>query len=140
MLSKTAKHALRALVLLAQAPQGEPQGAADIAARIDAPKNYLSKMLKVLAEHGVLASQKGMGGGFILARPANEIRLLDIVDPFDRVRHWTDCIMGMRACSSEKPCALHDKAAAVRTGYIQLLEESTLADAAEMGEAQALME
>ena len=130
MLTKTAKHALRALIILANTPPHEYRGAASIAEEIDAPTNYLGKLLKTLAERGVLLSQKGAGGGFQLAKPAARITLYDVVEPFDRVSEWTGCLMGNRACSPSDPCAIHDRAASVRDAYISMLRTATLAEVA----------
>ena len=127
MLSKTALHALKALVALGERPD-EFQGAASIAARIDAPRNYLGKLLQTLAQSGLVYSQKGMGGGFQLTRIPEEITLYDVVEPIDHVSKWDGCVMGKGACSLESPCALHNKWAAVRESYFAMLKESSLAD------------
>ena len=130
MLSKTAKHALRACIILAQTPRDEYRGAVSIAEEIEAPTNYLGKLLKTLAERGVLVSQKGAGGGFQLAKPAEKTLLYDVVDPFDRVSQWTGCLMGSGACSPKNPCALHHRAASVRDAYLNMLKTATLAELA----------
>lgn len=130
MLSKTSKHALRALIILANTPPHEYRGATSIAEEIGAPANYLGKLLKTLAERGVLTSQKGAGGGFQLARPAARITLYEVVEPFDRVSDWTGCLMGNRVCSPSEPCALHERAASVRDAYITMLRTATLAEVA----------
>jgi Rrf2 family transcriptional regulator, iron-sulfur cluster assembly transcription factor len=128
MLSRTAKHALRAAVVLAQTPRGQFRGASSIAEEIGAPQNYLGKLLKTLAERGVLVSQKGMGGGFQLAKLPEKTTLFEVVEPFDNVTEWTGCLMGNGKCSTESPCVLHDKAAFVRDAYLKMLCTSTLAE------------
>jgi len=126
MISKTALHALKALIALAESD--EPySGAANIAERIGAPQNYLGKLLQTLAREGIVSSQKGSGGGFQLARKPEDITLYDIVEPFDHVSRWSGCFMGRDACSAEHPCALHHQWASVRDGYLEMLEENTLA-------------
>jgi Rrf2 family protein len=130
MLSRTAKHALRACIILAQMPRDEFRGAGSIAGEIEAPTNYLGKLLKTLAERGVLVSQKGAGGGFQLAKPAAKTLLSEVVEPFDKVSLWGGCLMGNGACSPKNPCALHHRAAEVRDAYIDVLRSSTLADVA----------
>ncbi len=127
MLSKTALHTLKALIALGERPD-EFQGAASIAARIDAPRNYLGKLLQNLAQSGLVYSQKGMGGGFQLARKPEEITIYDIVEPVDHVSKWDGCFMGKGACPPDFPCALHSKWAGVRDSYLAMLKESTLAD------------
>jgi Rrf2 family protein len=130
MISKTAKHALRACIILARTPRDEYRGAMSIAEEIDAPTNYLGKLLKTLAERGVLVSQKGAGGGFQLARPPEETLLYDVVDPFDKVSQWTGCLMGNGACSPAHPCALHHRAAAIREDFLHMLKSANLAELA----------
>jgi len=79
MVSQTAKHALAALTVLAELPEGQYVGAGEIAGDIDAPRNYLGKLLKALADQGLVESQKGKGGGFRLARTPDSISLMEAV-------------------------------------------------------------
>jgi Rrf2 family protein len=134
MLSKTGLHAVRAVAALAKLPEGAYAGAAHVAREIGAPQNYLGKLLKSLAEHGILESQKGMGGGFRLARPARDISLLEVVDPIERVSRWSGCILGRDACSEDNPCALHNRWKTVRDAYLRMLERTTVAELAAKGE------
>ena len=130
MISRTAKHALAALTALAELPEGRYAGAGEIADEIDAPRNYLGKLLKNLADEGVLESQKGKGGGFRLARAPGSIPLIEIVEPIDRVSRWSDCFLGRGRCSDEAPCAVHHRWAKVRDAYLGFLRETTVADLA----------
>ncbi|MDP7638421.1 MAG: Rrf2 family transcriptional regulator [Candidatus Hydrogenedentes bacterium] len=132
MISKTASHALKALVALGERPD-EFQGAASIAARIGAPQNYLGKLLQTLAQSGLVYSQKGKGGGFQLARKLEAITLFDIVEPIDHVSKWEGCFMGRAPCPGDNPCALHEKWGGVRDLYLATLKETKLADLIDHG-------
>lgn len=134
MLSKTGLHAVRAMVALARLPTGVYAGAASVASDIGAPPNYLGKLLKNLAEQGLLVSQKGIGGGFRLARAATEITLFDVVDPIDHIGRWSGCILGLSACSDTVPCPLHERWKTVRTAYLHVLQKTTLAEIVVQGE------
>ena len=138
MLSKTGLHAVRALVALARLPDGLYAGAARIAQEIDAPQNYLGKLLKTLAEHGLVESQKGLGGGFRLLRDPKEISLLDVVDPIEHISRWSGCILGWPECSETDPCAIHNRWKAVRTTYIQMLKRTTIAELVAKGELESI--
>jgi Rrf2 family protein len=131
MLSKSGIHAVRALIHLSHLPDGTYEGAVSIAERIDAPKNYLGKILQQLSRDGILVSQKGLGGGFRLARPASEISLLDIIEPIDQINRWNGCILGRSICSEDDPCAVHNRWKIVKESYLGLLKETTIADLAE---------
>ena len=130
MISKTARHALAALTALAELPDGQYTGAGEIAGDIDAPRNYLGKLLKTLADEGLVESQKGKGGGFRLARSPASISLIEAMEPIDRVSRWSDCFLGRAVCSGDSPCAVHDRWAEVRDVYLDFLRETTIADLA----------
>ncbi len=119
---------IRALAQLTTLPEGQSLGAAQIAEKIDAPPNYLAKLLRILARQGLVESHKGPGGGFRLAREARKIRLLDIVEPIEQITRWNGCILGQRACSDDNPCGIHDRWKRVRDGYLAMLAETTVAD------------
>lgn len=131
MISKTGIHATLALALLAQLSPGEFAGASQIAKEVGAPPNYLGKLLKQLAESGILESQKGFGGGFRLAKTASKITLYDIVEPLDKISKWNGCFLGRAKCSDKSPCALHHRWSKIREVYLKFLKETTIAELAE---------
>lgn len=128
MMSKTAVHAVKAVVALAELSEKGFQGTASLADRIGAPQNYLGKLLQTLARAGVVQSQKGLGGGFQLAKPPEQIRIFDIVDPIDHLSRWTGCLMGGALCAKDAPCSMHEGWAKAREAYLGMLESSTVAD------------
>ena len=130
MISRTGIHATLALAFLAKLDSGEYAGAAQIAKEVGAPRNYLGKLLKQLAEEGLLESQKGFGGGFRLARPASGITLYDIVEPLDRVSRWNGCFLGRNTCSGKSPCAVHSRWSKIRKEYLDFLKETSVAELA----------
>jgi len=128
MITRTSIHALLAVSALAELPEGRFAGAGEVAQSIGAPRNYLGKLLKSLTDHGILLSQKGKGGGFRLARPPGEIRLLDVVDPIEHVSRWSACFLGRQKCSDRAPCAVHEQWKTVREAYLGFLERTTITD------------
>ncbi len=133
MLSKTALHAIRALGHLAQLGDGEYLGAAAIAKCIDAPPNYLGKLLKTLAAHGLVEPRKGSGGGFRLTRPGNTISLYEAAEPIDRVSRWDGCFLQNPVCGQGGGCMIHTRWGPVRDAYLRLLRESTVDEVANNG-------
>lgn len=128
MLTKSGVHAVRALAVLAELPVGEYRGASSIADETNAPRNYLGKLLQLLSRYGLVESQKGLGGGFRLARDPVDISLYDVVEAIENVGHWHDCILGKPSCSDRNPCAVHKRWGPVRDAYLQLLEQTKIAD------------
>src|SRR5690606_21637745 len=131
MLSKTGQHAVRALIALAELPEGKYVGANAIAELICAPPNYLAKLLQRYSEEGLVVSQKGLNGGFRLARDPRAITLFEVLAPVEELQRWSSCVLGRGRCCDELPCRLHKRWKVIKESYIQLLSETTLAEVVE---------
>ncbi len=60
-----------------------PQSVRDIAARTGLPQPYLEQILLALKGAGLVRSKRGVGGGYLIARPADQITLAEIVSAVD---------------------------------------------------------
>lgn len=136
MLSKTALSVVKALVYLADQPEGAYVGVGEIAKNIGAGQNYLGKILQFMTHEELVQSQKGLGGGFRLARPAKEICLFDAVDPIDHVSRWDGCFLTHGSCTADHPCTIHDKWRNVRRTYLDFLKNTTIAELSHPGSIQ----
>lgn len=79
MFSQTADYALRAMVCLA----GEPDRLTptpELARQTGVPSNYLAKVLQMLASSDLIIGRRGVGGGYKLSKPAEEVSLLDVIN------------------------------------------------------------
>jgi len=124
MLSQTTEYALRAVVWIADHP-GEPQTAEVIAAGMQVPRTYLSKVMRQLVRHGVLNAQRGKSGGFGLARPVKEICVLDIVNAVDPVRRIHSCPLHLER-HKDKLCPLHRKLDAAMAAMEREFQTTTM--------------
>jgi Rrf2 family protein len=87
---------------------GSYNTASELAALLQLPGPFLSKVLKVLARNGVLQSHRGPRGGFRLARPAHCVTVKDILDAIEGVVTLPGCQMGSdRWNCRDNPCVLH---------------------------------
>jgi Rrf2 family protein len=127
MLSRSGIHAVRALVRLSNDPT-RYCGAQTVAAATGAPRNYLGKLLQQLSRRGIVQSQKGLGGGFRLARDPGDITLYEIIAPLEDLGRLGQCILGHDMCNPEAPCPMHTRWASVRESYLDMLNQTTLAD------------
>ncbi len=105
MISKTSEYALRAMVFLAENP-ASPSPLLTIAATTQVPPGYLSKVLQQLVRAGLLNSQRGLGGGFGLARPASELSVYEVVQAVDPVSRIRECPLKLPE-HREELCTLH---------------------------------
>jgi Rrf2 family protein len=126
MLSQTLEYALRAAVFLAS-EEGTPRTAQEIAAATSVPSGYLSKVLQQLVRGGIATSQRGLHGGFLLARAAAAVPILDVVNAVDPIPRIRSCPLGLAEHAREL-CALHrtldDAYASIEASFAG----STLAD------------
>lgn len=108
LLSNTAAYAIRAVVSIARSGRNDAMSVPDIARELKVPRNYLSKVLWVLAREGILESARGVGGGFRLVRSAETTYLAEIVAPFGGFASDQHCLLIQgRACSADAPCIAH---------------------------------
>jgi len=126
MLSQTAEYALRTVLFLADRDYGAR--AEEIARRLGVPRNYLSKTLHRLAQEGVLRSTPGKGGGFRLAVPPDQLKLLRVVAPFDDISGERRCLLGRPQCSDRNPCPAHHQWRAVGERVTAFFRDRTVGD------------
>ena len=136
MLSQKAKYALRALLMLARQPQGELVLIGDIAEEQSVPRKFLELILLDLRKHGLLFSQRGRGGGYMLARPPDAITFGQVVRIMDGPIAPLPCasITGYRRCADcrdERTCEIRRVMRDVRDAMALILDRTTLADAVE---------
>lgn len=104
MLPKTAEYALRTVASLA-GDADQAASADHLAEHTQVPRRYLHKVLQDLVRAGLVRSRSGPGGGYALARPADQITILEVVNavaPLERIRH---CPLGLP--SHTRLCPLH---------------------------------
>ena len=104
-LSKRGEYALRSMVFLAE-NSASPSPLQTIAATTQVPPGYLSKVLQQLVRAGLLNSQRGLGGGFSLARPASELSVYEVVQAVDPISRILECPLKLPE-HREELCALH---------------------------------
>jgi Rrf2 family protein len=127
MISTTAEYALRAVLLLAMRNSDDALRANEIADAISAPRNYLSKTLRVLARVGVIEGTRGPRGGFRLAADPRSITIAALVDLFDDARCSKGCLVVDCDCAASSPCGVHRWWNQVEDAGRSTLESTTIA-------------
>lgn len=105
MISQTAEYALRAVVALADG-DGKPRTTKSIATATKVPVDYLSKVLQGLGRAGIITSQRGHGGGSVLARSPAEISVYEVVQAVDPIARIHTCPLGLPG-HGKRLCPLH---------------------------------
>lgn len=129
MLSRSSEYAIRALTFLAQHQSDSRHYLArDMAEQLGIPAPFLGKVLQPLVTRGILHSRRGRSGGFRLARPAGEIRLVDIVETQETVAVTGACLLGQVPCNDAEACPLHDTWKRAYDSFHARLRTTSLAD------------
>ena len=82
-LSRTVAYAVQASLHLACEDPSEPVTCSRLAAEGQMPEKFLLQILRNLAAHGILASTRGVDGGYSLDRPPSKISLLEVIEAID---------------------------------------------------------
>lgn len=126
MFSQTVEYALRAAVFLASRP-GEPATTEDVAERTKVPAAYLAKILQGLARAGIVRSQRGVGGGVMLAKPPTELTILEVVNAVEPIKRIKTCPLGLPTHGS-RLCPLHARVDAAMAQVEEAFGGTTLAE------------
>lgn len=141
MLSKSSEYAIRALVYIElQNLKGKNPGFKEISKEVDAPEPFTAKILQTLTKHELLSSMKGRGGGFFFSKDNEPLKLYDVVRTFEGDKFFRHCIFGLKNCSDEQPCPVHEKYATIRNEITKLFnEESIQSLAKKISEGKAVL-
>jgi Rrf2 family protein len=126
MISQTAEYALRAVVHLAMHAESS-YTTQQISAATKVPAAYLSKVLQSLVRAHIVQSQRGIGGGFVLAKPADDISVLEVLNAVDPIRRIETCPLGLEAHGTVL-CALHAKIDTAIAVIEKAFGETTIAE------------
>ena len=105
-ITRETDYAIRCVLHLARRPR-HVAPAAEIAAASQVPRVFLAKILQRLAKAGLVVSQRGVQGGFALARDPGTITLLDAVEAVQGQVALNRCAATSEHCSLEAACPAH---------------------------------
>lgn len=140
MLTKKGKYGLKAMVHLAQFPPGQSIPVLDVAVAQQIPKKFLDAIFGELRNSGFVHSKMGKGGGYSLARAPDTISVGDIVRAIDGPLAPLPCASRTRYrrcedCPNESKCAVRMMMVDAQRALSQVLDNCTLAQMRQMGEA-----
>jgi Rrf2 family protein len=107
-LSKKADYALMAMKHLALRGDASSTSAREIAEAYDIPVELMAKVLQRLVRRGLLASQHGTRGGYVLARAATQISVADVIQAVDGPVAVTACSPDNEVCEQYSKCSVRD--------------------------------
>jgi Rrf2 family transcriptional regulator, iron-sulfur cluster assembly transcription factor len=127
MFSKSCDYGILATFYIAQnSNEKKFVGLKEIADATSIPPHFLSKVLSILVKSKILSSIKGFNGGFKLRKSSTEVNMLDIIKAIDGTDIFDTCLLGLKECSDENPCLIHERYKNIKENFITLLTEETL--------------
>ena len=135
MISQKTRYALRSLLFLVEEGRGAPVRLAVIAETQRVPRKFLELIMLEMKNAGLVISVRGPAGGYLLAKPPQDISFGDVIRivdgpialvPCASVHFYANC----GDCHDERTCAIRKVLASVRESSVGILEGTSLAEAA----------
>ncbi len=126
-LTRRGDYAVRAMLALAGAGPDTWLSATRIADQMNIPERFLPRVLRELSKAGLLVARGGRLGGYRLARPAEAISLLDVIDAVEPPDAVPRCIVRGIPCGLDGRCIVHEAFDEARLAHRARLADATLA-------------
>ena len=129
MLSKSCVYSLRSIIFIGHnASEQLKVGIKEVAKELELPEPYLGKILQQLTKHKIIQSAKGPNGGFYIGEDAQEIKIIRVIEVVDGLDFFHSCGLGLKECSEDHPCPLHDDFKIYRDGLWELFNSKSVLD------------
>jgi FeS assembly SUF system regulator len=127
-LTKKADYGLIAVKHLAEVGEKGSCSANDIAEAYGIPPAALAKILQKLVRNGLLVSQHGINGGYVLAREPKNISALEVIKAIDGPLFITSCGDENHGCYQSRKCTVREPLRKVNESIQQVLSRISIAD------------
>lgn len=123
-------YAVRVMIHLAGLPPGSKAQQSELSTASDVSGHFLSKVLQQLVRSRLVRSQRGSGGGYLLAVPAASVSLLDVVEAIEGPVRLNLCLIKGPSCARKSWCPAHPVWAEAQDALVKILGASSLASLA----------
>lgn len=121
IITRATEYAIRAILHMSRQPQGQIVYKRDICKAQDITPAFLTKILQPLIKAGIVGSQRGVGGGFYLARNPGDITLLDVLKAEEGPLYLNQCLIKEGSCNREFFCPVHGAWRTIREEFMVIL-------------------
>ena len=127
-LTRQCEYAIRTMLELASHPYGEIISSKIISERQDIPEGFLKKTIQLLAVSGLVNTVRGIQGGVRLAKPAEDIKVSDVVEAIEGPIAINPCLASGYVCPNQPQCRISPVLARAQSAFIAELNRDSLAD------------
>lgn len=136
VITRATEYAIRTIIFLARQPRETIVLKKDICRTQNVTPAFLTKILQPLIKKGIVSSQRGVGGGFLLACDPQNITILDLLEAQEGPLSLNHCLTEENACKRDAYCAAHQVWAEAQTEMIKVLKSRSIAELATASENQ----
>ena len=129
-LTRKGEYGVGGIIYLAQQEPGHVVLMNEIADAIQAPPNFLAKILQSFTKLGIVKSFRGTGGGFAIGRPASTISLREVVEAVEGPIMPNRCLIADGDCDRDDCCNVHQIWHKVQSSILDILESVTIEEMA----------
>lgn len=130
IITRATEYAVRAVLYMSRQPMGQIIYKKDICKTQDITPAFLTKIFQPLIKDGIIGSQRGVGGGFFLARTPAKITLFDIINSQEGPVHLNQCLIEDGKCDREIFCPVHGAWDEIRKDFMTILKRYDFASLA----------
>lgn len=133
-LSTKARYGLRAMVDLAQRHGSGPVPLREISERQEVSEQYLEQLFSILRKHGLVRSTRGLKGGYVLAKPPEQITVGEVIRALEGPIAPVDCVSEAEPldCSRASQCLTRLVWSRLRDSIAEVLDSLTLKEVCQM--------
>src|SRR5438067_9268879 len=128
--SRKIDYGLRAMIHLAGVPAGKISSLQDLSVTLHLPREFMAKILKVLAARGLVRSARGAHGGYQLARPPREISFLEVIEAVEGPVQLNVCLDHKDRCDVSSSCTMYHVWKAGQDRMLEVYRRTTIAELA----------
>ncbi len=135
MISTKGRYALTVLIDIAEHVDGDiPISIKDISDRQGYSVKYLEQIISLMVKGGFLKSIRGAKGGYLLTKPATEIRVGDILDAAEGSLAPVDCLKDGNTCQKSASCPTFPLYKEIDDAIYQVVNRYMLSDLVKMNQ------
>lgn len=127
-LSTRSRYGVRLMLALALNNKKSPLFLKDIAGAEEISEKYLSQIIIPLKARGLVTTFRGAHGGYLLRKPASEIKLRDIIEPLEGDMSLVDCVNNPELCERSTACTTREVWNEMSSLLLDFLDTFTLED------------
>jgi len=126
--TKAEGYGLHGVIFLAEQPEGKVTPLSEISEAQKVPEKFLAKIFQNLTKAGLIKSQRGVKGGFAIARPPDKITVREVLESIQGPYYFVKCLEDESVCDKAETCPIRKLIGLAQERVMDLFEEHTIAD------------